>query len=236
MTTSCATKLEPYAPNAPESLSAPTNFRVAVIEFEDQSPPDVAHGIGIASLPGVLYGKVYTHYTPATFPKFGSCLASELHASNMFPEVTYFSSWGVGTATFHDYDLIVSGRLFQDKRESYMVNYGLTPILFSFFALMGIPSNFEDRDVSFDVVATWAKSPGQLILTKTIAFEEPSRWYGAMWGIDGNWQAGEGRIARNGCPSEYLNKPFIELRKGLLEVIQTRMTKPEMTQQGGIQQ
>ena len=106
------------------------------------------------------------------------------------------------------------------------MTYGLT-ILTPIIQVFGAPSSFEDRDVSLEVVASLARTPAQYIVGKPINFQEPSRWHGILWGRDGNIQAGEGAIAGNGCPTEFLQKPFLEVRKALLTAIQKELTFPQ---------
>lgn len=219
MGTGCAsTGPQPYQPNPPESNGTPTKLRVAVVELEDQSPPNVFHGIGTAFLPGVLYTKAHTIYTPPTMTQFGSCLASELRASGGFAEVTYFPNWGVGPETFDGYDLIVSGNLLKDKRDDYMVTYGLSAFS-SIIALLGIPSGFEDREVSLEISVSWRNALNQLLMRKVISFSEPSQWFTVYGGNNGNWQAGESAMVWSHCPTEHLRGPLLEVRKNLLTAI-----------------
>lgn len=215
----CAsTNHQPYTPNPPEPQGTSTKLRVAVVELEDQSPPNVFHGIGTAFLPGVLYKKAHTIYTPPTLTQLGSCLALELRASGGFAEVMYFPNWGVGPEMFDGYDIIVSGNLLKDKRDDYMVTYGLSA-LSSMIALLGTPSGFEDREVSLDVYASWRNALSQTIMRKAISFREPSQWFSVYGGNNGNWQAGESAMVWSNCPTEHLKGPLLEIGKTLLTAI-----------------
>lgn len=202
----CAsTKPEGYVPNPPDLQGERTKLRVAVVELENQSPGKEIFGGGAIFLPGVLYAKRVTDY-PST--NFGSCVASELRASELFSEVTYVPNWGMGPETFHKYDAIVSGGLKHDRRTHYATAYGIS-FLFAFPALYGAPIGWEDREASFEIWATRTNSPSQIILLKTVSFVEPSVWYGLY----------SGEQPRSSCPTESLQTSLLEFRLALLAAL-----------------
>jgi hypothetical protein len=121
----------------------------------------------------------------------------------------------VGPETFHGYDIIVSGHLLKDRRDLYFVTYGLSA-LYRVVAFIGTPSEFEDREVSLEVYASWRKAPSQAIMRKAISFSEPSEWFNMYRGRTGDWQLGEGSVGRSKCPTEHLRGPLLEIRKSLL--------------------
>lgn len=212
----CAsTKIEPYVPNPPQAQAGLSKLRVAVVELENQSPPKEIFAHGSMFLPGVLYVNSYTQYTPT---KFGACVASELQASELFSDVTYFPTWNGGPEAFQGYDIILSGSLRYDKRPNYNTMYGIS-FLFVFPVLMGAPDGWEDREVSFELWAAKTKSPGQIIYMKRIEFKEPSIRHG-LYSSEFGWHAGEGEVKRSACPTELLKAPFLEVRQGLLSSVQ----------------
>jgi hypothetical protein len=215
----CAsTNPEPYIPNPSYKYAKPTPLRLAVVEFLDESPADIGDGAGLLMVPGVPFTTVSTNYIAT---KIGSCLASELRASEIFYEVTYFSHWGATTETFRAYDVVVSGSLEQDKRVFSGTTYGLSVFGVVLEMLLALPAKSEDREVAFNIWASFASSPAKVLLKKHVTFQEPSKWVGLYWGVNPNPAAnGQSLIVRSPCPSELLQGPFLDIRKALLTAIQ----------------
>lgn len=215
----CAsTKPQPYVPNPPDPQTAQTKLRVAVVEFENQSPPHrMKVGGSLGLIPGVLYEEMFRAH-PIT--NFGSCLAEELQASKLFQQVKYFPDWAAGYETFRDYDVIVSGNLRHDRRASYRTTYGLS-VIGIYLWVLGVPMEWEERDVSFDMWAIPVVSPYNRLVEKSVTFAGPTQLHNFYSFTSSGWHKDKfGRYESNEtwdpCPSEQLQNPFLTFRNSLV--------------------
>lgn len=213
-----------YQANPPSKDRQPMSVKIAVVELEDHSP-----GTGFINwnmfegfTPGYLYWTEYEKYHNTLF---GKCLAAELKESELFEVVDYHSNWEKLAEGFPSYDLIVTGRLHQDRFEHTQYTYVLLDPLGAVLWLVGFPAFGSSRQANFELTAFKPLQPDLSIWTHPIKFED-SRVEGFYYG-HGISDLGSMRALVKGhnfsdtdfCPTELLRPAFLSMRNSLTSAL-----------------
>lgn len=215
-----------YQPNLPEAPIQTFPIKVAVVEFEDSAREE-----GFAYFPGSRDPKAFlpgvlsvTDAVVLRHTLFGKCLAEELLGTKTFATTTYHSSWESLVGEFKLYDLIMTGRLVEDRVEVHGQFYGLfllSPILH----LIGMPAFTYSREVIFEVNAFKPLQPDQHLFNHIAKFKDTS-WKGLytaskdddLVSVDRQLE-GHQVTHTDHCTTELLQPQFLALREGLKTTI-----------------
>jgi|CXWL01.1.fsa_nt_gi hypothetical protein len=226
-----------YQPNPSGQAGKPMPLKVAVIELEDRSPGNGFTNWNLFEVftPGYFYRTQFQKYNQTLF---GTCLAAELEQSHLFEVVDYHPDWEKGAHGFRSYDIIVTGRLHQDKFERTEYTYGLLDPLGVALLLVGFPIEGTSREAMFELTAFKPHQPDRPIWTHPIKFHD-SKISGMFWG-HGASDLGSIRWLVNGhaisgthvdtdfCPTELLQPHFLAMRNSFAEAL-----KRNTAEQGG---
>lgn len=211
-----------YVPNSADQKVNTLPLKLAVVEFEDRNPGLAysygTYGPGISKIPGVLYGTAAVGYYPT---QFGRCLAEELEASKIFANVAYHRNWEQLAEHFLDYDLIITGRLNQDRVEVTEYTYGLSVLAMYLHMFLGVPSHSYYRNVEFEVSAFRPTLPLKKLWAHTVKFDDSqiAGWYGRggdMGDLGRNAQHRNNSLTHSDfCTTEKLQPEFLRLTRKL---------------------
>lgn len=213
-----------YQPNPPGQGGQPMPLKIAVIELEDHSP-----GIGFRNLntfeiftPGYFYWTEFQKYHQT---RFGKCVAAELKESQLFQIVDYYPTWEKVAQEFRSYDVIVTGRLLQDRFERVVYTYGLCdPMCMVWF--VGAPMAGTSREAKFELTAFQSLDPNHPIWTYPVLFQD-SKFDGALFGAmiygvaGGDFSSmhalanGHNISDTDYCPTQLLQPHFLAMRNSL---------------------
>lgn len=211
-----------YQPNLPVSPIETFPIKVAVVEFEDSTLKEgFAYYPGSRDPKGFLPGVLsVTDAVVFRHTLFGKCLAAELQDAKIFITTTYHSSWESLGREFKSYDIIMTGRLVEDRVEVHGQFYGLSllsPILY----LIGLPAFTYSRDVLLEVTALKSLQPDQHLFNHTVKFRDAS-WKGLFTAskdddlVSVDKQLGGHQVTHTDhCTTKPLQPQFLALRERL---------------------
>lgn len=215
-----------YKPNSRDSSVPTIPLKVAVVEFEDGSS-----SVGFYQTSS-FYGLIPANSTPDVVAfhntLFGKCLAAELKESRMFAAVEYHPSWERLVHDFETYDLVVTGRLLQDRVKGQTASYRLG-VLAAPLWMVGAPGFLMSREVMFEVNAFRSHQPDQVLWNHFVKLEEAS-WSGIGHDYGGdphkliNVAVGVKQVGTTDfCTTEILRPQFLTLRKSLADALREKL-------------
>lgn len=217
-----------YSPNPPDSNEKIIPLRVAVAEFDDRNQyRNFDNSMGayftLAYVPLIPYMAQTDHYYPT---KFGKCLDAELRSSNMFTRVVYYQDWEVLAENYKYYDLIITGKLIEDKVHSDVSFYGLGFVGFLLSLTQLPPYHFITRNVDFEIKAFRPNTPDKSIHIEKVHFDDSA--YPALAAGRDSSDVGRRMLLATGfgedqktdfCTSKQLQPKFLRFRNNLKTAI-----------------
>ncbi|MEK6786977.1 MAG: hypothetical protein AABY61_16005 [Nitrospirota bacterium] len=219
-----------YQSNPPDPSVQTLPLKLAVVELEDGSAGTGVQRPGVSAIPGALYGTelVAFHHT-----LLGKCVATELKGSKSFASVEYHSNWEKLAEEYKSYDVIVTGRLLQDKIENKKHFYGLS-VVGVLFGFLGLPAQSFSREISFNLIALSPMLPDEQLWGHQIRLEH-TYWKGLYYLND--WSDGESLFgaARGAsitytdfCTPELLQPALLGMRTSLAAALKHNSPKPDV--------
>lgn len=210
-----------YQPNPPSQVGQPMPLKIAVVELEDFSPGTGFNNFLILPPPLYLYWTEYQKYHRTLF---GKCVAAELKASHLFDIVDYHPHWEGVAQGFRSYDIVVTGRLLQDRFERAIYSYGLSSMSGALW-IVGFPVEGSSREAKFELIAVKSLEPNRPVWTHSIAFED-SKVRGFFYGHGASDDMMNVHVLTKGsvgvslpetdfCPSGLLQPLFFAMRNSL---------------------
>jgi len=163
-----------YQPNPPDAGLQTLPLRIAVVEFEDWNKYENYSNFHAALwtlgyVPLIPYMSEFDHYFPT---KFGECLAAELTAAKFFTDVHYYPNWEEIQLSHKEYDLLITGKLKEDKTHSDFSFYGLGPVGLYLSMTNIMPTDFVKRHVEMEVLGFRPAAPTHELFVKHLQFDD----------------------------------------------------------------
>lgn len=215
----CSHQKRVYQPNPADPLVQTLPLKIAVVELEDGTQEagwKKGEFLNEALIPFVPSATILVKLNDT---RFGKCLSAELKASRQFSIVDYHENWGKMADQFKTYDLIVTGRLHQDRTDAALNFYGLS-VPGSLLWYPGMPSHSYSRHILLNVTAFRPFEPEHMLWNQEVNIQDNS-YHGLYYGqfTDGETLRhkvyGGNDDGTDFCPTEILQPHFLALRNNL---------------------